>query len=58
MRTQGYRSLFAILGIICGMVVMISLGFGGLIPGFIFGAGGAVGGGMLGERIARGRGGQ
>lgn len=56
MTEQAYRSLFAILGLFVGLGSMVGLGFGGIIPGAIFGAGGAVMGGMLGERIARRRG--
>jgi hypothetical protein len=56
MNEQAYRSIFAIIGLGVGMVLMIVLGLQGLLGGAIFGAGGAVLGGMLGERIARGRG--
>lgn len=55
MSEQVYRSLFAILGLVLGMLLMVGLGFGGMIPGAIFGAGGAVLGGITGERIARRR---
>lgn len=55
MNEQLYRSLFAILGLVLGMLLMVGLGFGGLVPGAIFGAGGAVLGGITGERIARRR---
>lgn len=48
-----YRSMFAIIGLVLGMVLMVTLGFGGMIPGALFGAGGAVLGGMAGEWIAR-----
>ena len=52
---QAYRSVFAILGLVVGLGVMVLLGMGCMIPGAVFGAGGAVLGGMLGERIARRR---
>lgn len=48
-----YRSMFAIIGLVLGMVLMVALGLGGMIPGALFGAGGAVLGGMTGEWIAR-----
>ena len=55
MSEQVYRSLFAIMGLVLGMLLMVGLGFGGMVPGAFFGAGGAVLGGIIGERIARGR---
>jgi len=42
--------------LVLGMVVMVLAGRGGIIAGAIYGAGGAVLGGMLGEQIARRRG--
>ncbi len=48
------RSAGAIAGLAVGVVAMWSLGYGGLIPLFCFGAGGAVAGGMTGEWIFRG----
>lgn len=56
MTEQSYRSIFAILGLAIGLGLMVLLGFGGMIPGAVFGAGGAVLGGMTGEQIARRRG--
>ncbi len=56
MSEQTYRSLFAVLGMILGIAVMVGLGRGGLVWGFVFGAGGAVLGGMFGETLARMRG--
>ena len=53
MTEQGYRSLFAILGLVLGLGLMTLLGLGGMIPGAVFGAGGAVVGGITGERVAR-----
>ncbi|TWU26469.1 hypothetical protein Pla52o_03220 [Novipirellula galeiformis] len=51
MSQETYRSLGAIAGVITGVVSMALLGFSGLIAGFCFGAGGAVLGGILGERF-------
>lgn len=53
MTEQGYRSIFAILGLVLGLGLMVLLGLGGMIPGAVFGAGGAVVGGITGERVAR-----
>ena len=55
MTEQGWRSLCAVIGLLLGMVLMVASGQGGMIGGAIFGAGGAVLGGMVGERIARRR---
>jgi len=46
-----YRTVGALSGLAIGMTSMWLFGFGGLIPAAIFGAGGAVIGGMSGERI-------
>jgi uncharacterized membrane protein len=54
-REQVYRSVCAILGLILGMVCMVALGLQSLVGGAIFGAAGAVLGGMTGERLARRR---
>jgi len=51
MTQETYRSIGAIVGVIIGVVSMALLGFSGLIAGFCFGAGGAVLGGILGERV-------
>ncbi|TWU42140.1 hypothetical protein [Novipirellula artificiosorum] len=51
MNRDNYRSIGAILGITIGILAMFSLRLDGLLAGFVFGAGGAVLGGMLGERI-------
>ncbi|TWT83144.1 hypothetical protein CA13_46070 [Planctomycetes bacterium CA13] len=51
MNRDNYRSIGAIIGITLGVTVMFALSFGGLVAGFFFGAGGAVLGGMSGERI-------
>ncbi len=52
MGEQGYRRVFALSGLVLGLILMWSLGFGGMIPGAIFGAAGSVAGGILGERLA------
>jgi outer membrane lipoprotein SlyB len=50
MRKDTKRSIGALIGLVLGLTLMMSLGLGGLIYAFIFGAGGAVAGGMIGER--------
>lgn len=50
-----FRRFGAIGGLLLGLGLMWSLGYGGLIPGALFGATGAVAGGMTGERLARRR---
>jgi|GEM_PF-1413170 len=50
MKKDTRRSIGAIIGLSLGISVMWSLGLGGLIYAFVFGAGGAVAGGMIGER--------
>ncbi|TWT73887.1 hypothetical protein [Allorhodopirellula solitaria] len=47
-----YRSVGAIVGLALGLALMWLLGLGGMVPAAIFGAGGAVIGGMSGERLA------
>ena len=56
MNEQAMRSVGAITGLVLAMLLMHWLGRGGLIWGFVFGAGGAVLGGMFGETVARMRG--
>lgn len=51
MTQEAYRSIGAIAGLIIGIALMLALGYGGMIPGFLFGAGGAVAGGISGEKI-------
>jgi hypothetical protein len=48
------RSLGAIVGLVAGLSLMWALGLGGVLYGFLFGAGGTVIGGMMGERLASG----
>lgn len=50
MKTETKRSIGAIIGLSTGIALMWALKLYGLVPGFIFGAGGAVAGGMLGEK--------
>jgi len=49
MTKETYRSIGAISGMTIGVFAMWLFQFGGLVPGFFFGAGGAVLGGMSGE---------
>ena len=51
MTKESYRSIGAITGLIVGMGLMYAFSPGGMISGFIFGAGGAVIGGICGEMI-------
>ena len=53
MTEETCRRIGAVCGLSLGILLMWSLGFGGLIPGFVFGAGGAVAGGMVGESVGR-----
>lgn len=59
MTRENYRSIGAIIGLATGLLLMVGIGLGGMIPGALFGAGGAVFGGISGERLfdmRRGRG--
>lgn len=49
-----YRSVGAIVGLLAGLSLMWTLGLGGVLYGFLFGAGGTVIGGMMGGRLASG----
>ena len=51
MSRDSYRSVGAIIGLVLGIVLMTSTGQGGVLPGAIFGAGGALAGGILGEKV-------
>lgn len=51
-----FRSIGAITGLAAGLGLMWLLGMGGMVPAAFFGAGGAVIGGMSGERVADRRG--
>ncbi len=45
------RSIGAIAGLAIGFGLMYLLGLSGIVPGALFGAGGAVTGGIVGEQI-------
>ena len=45
------RSMGAIIGLVSSLLLMMVLGYSGVLPGAVFGAGGAVVGGMLGETL-------
>ena len=51
MTEDSSRSVGAIIGLVLGLGLMFLIGFGGMIPGAIFGAGGAVAGGITGEKL-------
>ncbi|QDV46692.1 hypothetical protein Enr13x_66010 [Stieleria neptunia] len=51
MSRDSYRSVGAIVGLGLGIGLMLMAGQGGVLPGAIFGAGGAMAGGILGEKI-------
>jgi len=46
------RSLGAVIGLSLGFLIMWAVGLSGLVAAFCFGVGGAVLGGMTGERLA------
>jgi hypothetical protein len=45
------RSIGALTGLAIGVLLMWIFGYSGVLYGFLFGAGGAVAGGMTGERL-------
>jgi hypothetical protein len=51
MSREGYRSVGAIIGLMIGFSLMKLTGQSGVLPGALFGAGGALAGGILGERV-------
>ena len=51
MSRDTFRKIGAISGLVLGMVLMRLAGQGGILLGAIWGAGGAVFGGVLGEQI-------
>lgn len=51
MSRENYRSIGAILGLATGLAMMTLVGQSGVVPGAIFGAGGALAGGILGEQV-------
>ncbi len=54
MSREAGRSIGALAGLAIGAAMMWALGYGGVIPLFLFGAGGTMVGGMIGERMAGG----
>lgn len=52
MNEQNYRTIGSLCGLALGLGLMWALDIGGMIPGALFGAGGAVLGGITGERLA------
>ena len=55
MSRESFRRAGAIAGLVVGIVSMRVAGHAGLLAAFLFGAGGTVIGGMLGERIYESR---
>ncbi len=53
MSEESYRRIFSIVGLALSLGIMFASGFSGIIPGAIFGAGGAVCGGITGEQLYR-----
>ncbi len=51
MTRDHYRTIGALLGLAVGVVCMIWLGYRGVVPSAMFGAGGCVLGGTLGESM-------
>ncbi|MGB7348158.1 MAG: hypothetical protein WBD20_28295 [Pirellulaceae bacterium] len=51
MTEDNYRTICSITGLAIGMGIMFASGWAGMIPGAIFGAGGAVAGGIVGEKL-------
>lgn len=51
MNEDSFRMIGAILGLAIGLLIMFALGIGGMVPGALFGAGGAVTGGICGEKV-------
>ena len=51
MSRESYRSIGAVIGLVIGFALMKLAGQSGVMPGAIFGAGGALAGGIIGERV-------
>lgn len=51
MSRDTYRSIGAMLGLALGVLLMSTLGFGGLVAGAIFGSSGCVSGAIAGEQL-------
>lgn len=56
MTEDTFRTIGAVTGLILGIGLMMGLGYTGMVPGAIFGAGGTVAGGMSGEKFYQWRG--
>jgi hypothetical protein len=50
MSEDRYRSIGAMIGLAIGIGLMMALGYGGVIPGAAFGAGGCVAGAIAAEK--------
>jgi hypothetical protein len=55
MSREAGRSIGALAGLAIGATLMWALGYGGVIPLFLFGAGGTIVGGIIGERTLGGQ---
>ena len=55
MSREAGRSIGALAGLAMGVAMMWAFGYGGVIPLFLFGAGGAIVGGIAGERMVGGK---
>jgi hypothetical protein len=53
MTEQTFRTIGALTGLAIGIGLMVALGFRGILPSALFGAGGCVLGAMTAERIHR-----
>ena len=51
MSKDNYRSIGAIVGLVVGIGLMIASGQHSMLAGALFGAGGAVAGGISGEKV-------
>mgnify|MGYP006266435631 CR=1 FL=1 len=51
MNEDNYRTIGAIVGMVLCLGLMFSLGIDGMLPGALFGASGAVAGGISGEKF-------
>lgn len=53
MSEQNYRTIGALTGLGIGIGFMYAMGMSGIVPGAVFGAGGCVCGGIIGENVHR-----
>jgi hypothetical protein len=51
MSRDNYRTIGAIVGLVLGIGTMYLLSMSGIVPGALFGAGGCVLGGIVGEQM-------